>query len=335
MTDHLVGPVGDRDGFSGAGLLESGTGMCRAISDGDWVDIALNGVAMGFDVYATAMDPLGSLFAAGIGWVIDHLEPIKGWFDDLAGNPEAVQAHAATWLNVSNSLAATGTAFFQGAHQKLDRMSGPNADRYQLHVDEMVDKLRFVSGASRAMSVGTETAAMLVAFVHGLLRDALAQIVGAICSYVAELVFTLGLATPLVISQATSRVSALSAEIGPKIRGLKNSVTDLDSLMSELRDILNDVPRFLGDRYSTPNLPGVQWRTVLDDPLTGLHSFSVRQRLALVQAKPKYAHLVENNPALWHKAVNDAFADATPNTVNDLLKALNDALERQLEAQGG
>ncbi len=334
MTGGLVVQPGERDAFSGTGLLESGTSMCRAISDGDWVDMALSGVAMGFDVYATAMDPLGSLFAAGIGWIIDHLQPIKGWFDDLAGNPESVMAHAATWLNVANSLSASGTAFYQGAHHKLDGMTGSNADRYQVHVDEMVDKLSFVSGAARAMSVGTETAAMIVGFVHGLLRDALAQIAGAICSYVAELVFTLGLATPLVISQASSRVSALAAEIGPKLKGLKTSVTDLDSLMSELRDILNDIPRFLGDRYSTPNLPGVRWRTILDDPIGGLHAFSVRQRLALVEANPRYAHIVTGDPALWRKVVNDAFQDATPNTVNDLVKALNDALERQLEASG-
>ncbi|KRE61332.1 hypothetical protein [Nostocoides sp. Soil756] len=331
MTGGLVVAPDERSGTSGAGLIDSGSSLCQAIADRSWVDAALSGVAVGFDAVATYSDPLGSLFAAGIGWVIDHLNPIKGWFDDLAGNPEAVSAFAGTWLNVANSISASNTTFVMGANQKLERMSGPNMERYRQHVDEMSDKLTLYSGAARAMSIGTEGAAVIVGFVHGLLRDALSQVVGALCSYVTELVITLGTATPLIIHQASTRISALAAEIGPKITGLKNSVTDLDSLMRGLRDILNDVPRFLGDRYSVPNHPNLRWSTVMDDPNHLLQGMSVRDAMNLVHVKPEYRHLLANDPALWKQVVHDAFTQGIPGNASDAGRSINEAIRNQLE----
>lgn len=330
--DLVVAPE-DRNSLSGTGLLDSGVSLCTAIGDKDWLDAALSGVAVGFDVVATVSDPLGSLFAAGIGWIIDHLQPIKGWFDDLTGNPEEVMAFAGTWLNVSYALGVARFDFERDADTKMGDMTGPGVAAYRRQVRDELDKLDLLRNASRGVSMGLEAAGMIVGFVHGLIRDALATIAGAICSYVAELVFTLGAATPLVIHQASTRVSALAAEIGPKITGLKNSVTDLDSLLRELRDILNDIPRFLGNRYSVPNHPNLRWSNVLDDPVAALRGMSVRDMVARINLSPEYAHIVRRNPALWERAVRDAFNQGVPSNASDAAKALREAIERQIEGR--
>ncbi|CAN7506794.1 hypothetical protein [Knoellia sp. LjRoot47] len=331
MSDNpLVVQPSDRSWHSGAGLLDSGASYCEAIAGENWVDAALSGVAVGFDVYATVMDPLGSLFAAGIGWIIDHLDPIKTWFDELAGNPEAVVAFAGTWQNVSTEVGAVRDDFRENANSRLEGMSGPNVEAYREHVDKQVQKLDLASKGAGAISVGFEICGVLVGFVHGLVRDALAQIAGAICSYVAELVITLGAATPLVIHQATTRVSALCAEVLPKIKGLKNSVRDLDSLVSSLKDILNDIPRFLGNRYSVPNHPNLRWRNVLHDELPNFPGTTLNDWIRQINVKPDYAHILSRNPDLWSKIIRDAFADGTPNNINDALKAIHAALDRQL-----
>ncbi|GAA4109351.1 hypothetical protein GCM10022415_02470 [Knoellia locipacati] len=314
-------------------------GVANSIKDESWVDFALSGVAVGFDVVATYSDPLGSLFAAGIGWIIDHLDPIKGWFDDLTGNPEAVSAFAGTWLNVSIEVGGVRDDFKSESDSKLEGMSGPNIAAYREHVRNELRKLKILEVGSGAMSVGFEACAVIVGFVHGLLRDALAQIAGAICSYVAELVITLGAATPLVIHQATTRVSALAAEIVPKIKGLKNSVHDLDSLVSKLKDILNDIPRFLGDRYSVPNHPNLKWRNVLNEDggwlkkIPGIDKATVSEQLAVVQARQKYQWFIQRNPDLFDKAVSDALREGKPTNVTDALKAITDALDRQIKRE--
>ena len=333
--EGLVVAPEDRNALTGTGLLDSGVSLCTALAEKDWLDAALSGVAVGFDVVATVSDPLGSLLAAGIGWIIDHLQPIKGWFDDLTGNPEEVIAFAGTWLNVSYSLGVARFDLERDADTKMGDMTGPGVRAYRSQVSEEIAKLDLLRSASQGVSMGLEAAGMIVGFVHGLIRDALSTIAGAILSYVAELVFTLGAATPLVIHQASTRVSALAAEIGPKITGLKNSVTDLDSLLSALRDILNDIPRFLGNRYSVPNLPGLRWSNVLDDPVTNLRGLSVRDVIDHINLKPEYAHIVTRDPALWDRAVADAIRLGAPTNLTDLAKALREAVERQIEGPGG
>jgi len=338
MSDNpLVVSEEPRSWHTGAGLLDSAVSLGEALHDKSWVDSALSGVALGFDIYATVMDPLGSLFAAGIGWIIDHLDPIKGWFDDLTGNPEAVSAFAGTWLNTSIAIGTVKTDFEADANKKLEGMSGPNIATYRGHVKNEVNKLKILETASSGMSIGFEVCAVIVGFVHGLLRDALAQIVGAICSYVAELVITLGAATPLVIHQASTRVSALAAEIIPKIKGLKNSVNDLDALVSKLKDILNDIPRFLGDRYSVPNHPNLKWRNVLNEDggwlkkIPGINKATVSEQMAVIQARSQYKFFIDRDPAAFNKAVEEALNQARPTNVTDALKAIHEAMERQMK----
>jgi len=336
MSGDVVVAPGDRSWHSGAGLLDSTASYCEALASESWVDGALSSVAIGFDVYATALDPFGSLFAAGIGWIIDHLEPLRGWFDDLAGNPEEVSAFAGTWLNVSTHVDDVRTDYLQEANRRLGEMTGPGVDAYRQHVKNQGDRLELLATVSKGLSVGYEGMSALVAFVHSLVRDAIAQVVGAILSYVGELVLTLGAATPLVIHQASTRVSALVSEVVPKIQGLTRSGQSLDDIMSTLRDILNDIPRFLGSRYSVPNHPGLRWNTVLTENgswirrIPGYEGATVAEQLRIIALRERYQHLIGNDPALWNTVVRDAMEQSTPNSINDAIKAIVDSVERQL-----
>ena len=336
MSGDLVVAPSDRSWHSGTGLLDSTASYCEALASESWVDAALSGVAVGFDVYATVVDPFGSLFAAGIGWIIDHLEPLKSWFDDLAGNPEEVAAFAGTWQNVSSAVDDVRTDYLQEANRRLGEMTGPGVDAYRQHVENQGDRLQLLATVSQGLSVGYDAMSVLVTFVHSLVRDAIAQVVGAILSYVAELIFTLGAATPLVIHQATTRVSALVSEVVPKIQGLTRSGQSLDEIMSTLRDILNDIPRFLGSRYSVPNHPGLRWNTVLTEngswirQIPGYEGATVAEQLRIVGLRRRYAHFIENDPALWNKVIRDALGASTPNSVNDAVRQIVEAAERQL-----
>ena len=71
----VVAPIDTATPFSGAGLLDSGSQLVSAIESGNWAEGTLAGVGVALDTAATVVDPLGSLIGAGLGWLIDHLEP--------------------------------------------------------------------------------------------------------------------------------------------------------------------------------------------------------------------------------------------------------------------
>lgn len=84
-ASSLVAPVVDTTTpFQGAFLLESGEALVAAVQDGSWGEGGLAAFTTVTDTVATVLDPVGSLIGAGLGWVMEHLEPLKG----LVGRPD-------------------------------------------------------------------------------------------------------------------------------------------------------------------------------------------------------------------------------------------------------
>lgn len=246
MTDNpLVAEPEATDPLAGTFLLYDGWHLCDDLAHGSWTAV-LDLVAVALDTAATVSDPLGSLVAAGLGWLMDHVEPLKGWLEDLAGDPGAVKGYAETWHNIAESLRSDAETFGSQLDGDLGAMSGDAVRAYRgfaAHLDEVLE-----GAAEAADSTGTAMTVMgtIVDAVHGTVRDVLAQVVGALISYAAELVCTLGLATPLVIEQASTRVADAVAEVGGKVKavveasdGLKAALKNVDHFLDDVRGVLD------------------------------------------------------------------------------------------------
>lgn len=242
----LVAGEEERGAFSGAGLLDSVVGTCDSLAGGDWVSAGLGGVSTSLDLAATVSDPLGSLIAAGLGFLIDHLEPIKGWFDDLAGNPEGVAAYAGTWSNVASQLASVTDALVHRLDADLGPMSGAAIAAYRGEARKLKAVTDTMKQECDGVAGSLQAAAALVGFVHGFVRDVLSELVGALISYAAELALSLGLATPLVIEQASTRVASVVGRCSTKIDALVSSSRELERLVELLKDGLRQIKSLLG-----------------------------------------------------------------------------------------
>ncbi|KQO96816.1 hypothetical protein [Leifsonia sp. Leaf264] len=272
----VAGPVDMSTPFSGTFLLEDGEALVQAIQSGDWVSGGLAAFSAIADTVAAAIDPLGSLIAAGLGWLMEHLEPLKGWLNDLTGDAGEVAGFAATWANIGASLAASGDNLVRVLGD-LDASEGDAIDAYRRFQQETAEHLRAAGSWADAIGVGMNIAATIVKIVHDLTRDAIAQIVGSVVSYAATLVLTLGAATPLIISQASSRVASLSARIGKTVTRLLESAKQLTKLIDQLATLFkkfdaaasrmlpgSKTPALPGSK--SPDLPGVPRSPGAPDP---------------------------------------------------------------------
>ena len=106
-----------------------------------------------------AIDPLSTLVAWGVSWLMEHVKPLKDALDWLAGNADEVAAHAATWSNVS--------AFTDQARQQYaDRLSAEVADWFGLDAGTLregeradfvvIDPERLDEEQARQRAVGAE-----------------------------------------------------------------------------------------------------------------------------------------------------------------------------------
>ncbi|QRP48390.1 hypothetical protein [Amycolatopsis sp. FDAARGOS 1241] len=163
---------------SGAGILND---IASGITDGrngDWLNLAADGVTVGLDLLGVLMDPLGSLASAGVGWLIEHISFLKEGLDKLAGNPEAVTAKAQTWDNVAQQLERSAGQYEQAAAKVAPDFQGLGGQAYQDMAKGYAATLRGASGQAHAASIGMNVAAALVGTERGLIRDMISSFVG-------------------------------------------------------------------------------------------------------------------------------------------------------------
>ncbi|NCT91844.1 hypothetical protein GXB85_12900 [Cellulomonas sp. APG4] len=234
----VLGPVGTTSSLEGAQLLESLAELSEALRSEGWLDAALSGVGVVLDAAAAALDPIGSLISAGLGWLMEHLEPLKGWLTDLTGDAGAVLGFAATWDNIAAELDLAAGDYGRVLRVDLGAMQGEAVGAYVRHGDGMVAQLRGLAGGSGAVAASLRTASGVVQTVRELVRDALADLVGSAISWVLQSVATAGLGTPWVVAQVATRVSSLVARVGGKVTALVGSMSSLRGLVDELGGVL-------------------------------------------------------------------------------------------------
>jgi hypothetical protein len=219
--------------WSGVWVAEDIELVGQGVRDGNWVDGSLGVVSAGLDGLALVSDPTGALLQYGISWLIEHVRPLSQALEWLAGDPGAIAGQAQTWRTVAGSLRADSDAVARAVRFDLTEWSGAAAAAYARWAGARDRSLRALGSAADTMAAIVEGAGALVGTVRVLVRDAVAAVVSRLVVYAAELVGTLGLATPLVVGQ----VSALCAAWAARIAGW------LHALINSLRRLMHDCQR--------------------------------------------------------------------------------------------
>lgn len=232
--------------YAGAFVLQDGQALAEAIQSGNWVEGGIAALSAGLDAAAAISDPLGTLIANGLGWLIDHLDPLKSWMDDLTGNGAEVAAFAQTWQNIAGRLNESAQ-LYNSRLADLDGMSGAAVDAYRQFAGDTVDHLNGAATWASAVGTGLKVASELVQAVHDLVVQVLSQLVGSIISMAIEAACTLGLAAPLIIEQVSTRVADLAGEIGSRLTKLLSSFKSLEELLGRLRGVFDDAGSLFKD----------------------------------------------------------------------------------------
>ncbi|AIJ22386.1 RHS repeat-associated core domain-containing protein [Amycolatopsis methanolica] len=226
--------------ISGISLLEGAQDLKKAIESGDWASGALGAAAAGLDALGFVLDPFGSILAAGVGWLIEHVGPLKDALDALAGNPDAVKAHSETWKNIAAELGEIGTDLANQVNADLTGWTGPSADTYRQQAKGVGDLLAAAKEAGEGTASGIETAGTVVAAVRTLVRDIIAEVVGHMISWALQVIATLGIALAWVVPQVISEVAKTAAKIADITGKLTHALKALAELLKKAGGLFTD-----------------------------------------------------------------------------------------------
>ncbi|BBH66679.1 hypothetical protein ACTI_33640 [Actinoplanes sp. OR16] len=235
---------------AGIGIAEDIELLAEAVRNGSWIDGTLGVTGAGLDALAYVADPIGMLLQSGVAWLIEHVRPLTAALDELAGDPVQIAAAAQTWRGTAGTLRLQAEEIGWSTRLNLSEWDGIAADSYRDRSSDEERATYALAAAAETMAALTEGAGALIAAVRLLIRDAIAFLVSRLTVYAAEAAFSLGLATPLVIGQATAAISAWTTRIADFLRALLKSLQNLTPLTQTLTDKIATIRQLFRPAYA-------------------------------------------------------------------------------------
>jgi uncharacterized protein YukE len=223
-----------KDAWAGVWIVEDIQLIAQGVKNGSWVDGTLGVVSAGLNGLALVTDPIGVLLQYGVAWIIEHVKPLSQALDWLAGDPAQISAHAQTWRNVGGSLYDDAAELARSVRWDVSEWVGSAGDAYRVWAQQQRQAIDALAMAAETMALITEGAGMLIAAVREMVRDAIATVVSRLVVYAAEVVATLGAATPVVAGQVAALCASWAARIARWLKSLISSLRELSRVATEV-----------------------------------------------------------------------------------------------------
>ncbi|WP_328454042.1 RHS repeat-associated core domain-containing protein [Amycolatopsis sp. NBC_00438] len=246
MSNPLVAETKDSTkAYSGVSLLESAADLKSAIESGDWASVAMGAVGTALDALSMAMDPFGAVLAAGVGWLMEHVGPLKEALNGLTGNADEIAAQSETWKNIATELGSIGEDLTGMVKADTVSWTGPAGDSYRQRADDTVTLLNTAQKGCEGASSGVKTAGEVVAAVRALVRDIIAELIGHLISWALQVVFTLGIGLTWVVPQVIGAVAKTASKIADLVKRLVTALKALVPLLKRAGDLFSDAAKAL------------------------------------------------------------------------------------------
>ena len=226
---------------TGFGLVEDIQDLVGGIRSGSWIESTLGGFSTAMDVAGTVFDPLANLAAWGVAWLLEHVQPLRDALNALAGDHDQIHANAQTWHNIATALATTTNPVTTAPAG----WAGPAATTHHDRARDNGLAIRGLASGASGLSTVVEGAGMLVATVHTLVRDLIAQFVATLAvrlpQWAAAAGLTLGIATPAIALQVTALVARYTTRIKHFLKALITSLRRLATSSERLKRLIDEL----------------------------------------------------------------------------------------------
>ncbi|MGH3793981.1 MAG: WXG100 family type VII secretion target [Pseudonocardiaceae bacterium] len=241
----LVAAPTEGSSTEGAGVVDSMWQAGRGIDDGNAAAAAVQGAGAALDLLDTIVDPLSALTEAGVGWLIEHCEPLREPLDLLAGNPQAIEAVSQTWHNIAAEMSDVGHDVGASAAGDTTGWQGQAADAYRRKAAELADEIGAMAPGASGVAGAITTGGVLVGVVRGLVRDLVVECIGDLISKAliaaASSVVTLGGSVGAFLGWAIGKIGITIGRIAAKISELLATLGELLGKLGRLGGAMGEL----------------------------------------------------------------------------------------------
>ncbi len=226
-------------GYEGAGIFESASGLVDGIAHGDWLGAGGNAVATGLSLIGAVMDPLQAVFAAGVGWLMEHVSFLREPLDKLMGDPHAIDGHAQSWRNIEQRIYDAVDFFVDQVNKSTAAWAAESAEAYRRRARDHAQSVQALGKIAGGMSTATTVVGAMVGVMRNTLRDIIAEVVGACISKAIQAVTVVLI--PKVVAEVAILVSATSAKILNMLKSLFAAIKRMGVMTGQMGDLIADI----------------------------------------------------------------------------------------------
>ena len=201
------------------------------------------------------LDPVGGIAGSVVEWIMQHVDPLKTWINQLTGDSGQVYGMSASWDSISSSLASIAEELENAAASDFADMHGEAVRAYQERQAVVYSAINGVSEASGAFGEALSKVADSVDNIHDAVVSAIADIVVTCFEVVAEEVCTFGLATPVAAAQVAGKTSKWVGRIEPILEVLVNALQAIEAIYAVMTSAGDDLTRgveHIGEQCQAP-----------------------------------------------------------------------------------
>ncbi|SDO95226.1 hypothetical protein SAMN04487788_1499 [Microbacterium testaceum StLB037] len=235
--------------FSGSRVIESGRALADAVKSGNWLDGGMAFLDTLGDAAAALTDPIGTLTACGLGWVMEHLKPLSTWLDQLAGSASNVASVASQWVSAGSSMRQAGADLTRRLSD-LEGMTGGSITAYVRFATDAAKHLGASGEWAEAAASGLTSASTLVTKMQGVVKSAISKVVATAIEAMAVVAASFGLGMGYAIARVVMKVNEMVNKVVRPLRAVLGSVKALTGLVQQLRGVF--------DRTSTTTAAALQ-----------------------------------------------------------------------------
>lgn len=224
--------------YSGSSVALDIHDVADGIKNRNWVEGGIGALGVGAEAAGLIVDPIGTLASWGVGWAIEHIRPLTHVLDMLAGDPDQVAAYGQTWHNIANVTDTSAEMYSGYVGSDIPSWQDSAGAMYRSLATARLDTLHGLKEAAEGMAGLTEALHMVVNAVRAGVRALISFVVGKIISWVIEEAATLGLATPLVIEQATVAIGQTAVKITKMLKDLFASLKKLHAALQKYKMLI-------------------------------------------------------------------------------------------------
>jgi len=261
----VIAPESATKGYEGAGIFESAGGLVDGIAHGDWLGAGGNAVATGLSLIGAVMDPLQAVFAAGVGWLMEHVSFLREPLDKLMGDPHAIDGHAQSWRNIEQRIYDGVDFFCDQVNKSTAAWAAESAEAYRRRARDHAQSVQALGKIAGGMSTATTIVGAMVGVMRNTLRDIIAEVVGACISKAIQAVTVVLI--PKVVAEVAILVGKTSAKILNLLKRLFAAIKRMGVLTKQMGHIIEEIGqanrnvlRLEAFRLEALDLHGTGWK---------------------------------------------------------------------------